>query len=87
MFRRIREWILLLIWYMVIAPIGWVIQGILTPFELVYQLIRHKGNFRPKDYAIIFNQNNIEIYKKLLRVYGIYDYDDFVNYVCERFWD
>lgn len=86
MFRRIGEWILLLIRFMVIMPILWAFQGICTPFELVFNLIRYKGKYTPKDYTIAFYQNVKEnFFEKLLENYDICDDNDAYDYFNERY--
>lgn len=60
----IGRWVLTLVWFMVVHPLVWVIQGLITPIEIVYNLIIFKGDFSPREYWYYFGSKVSDAYEE-----------------------
>lgn len=63
--KLVGDWVLTVLYFMVVLPICHVVQGLFTPFELIWNAIVFKKagqTFEPSDYFEIYGQNAVKAF-------------------------
>ena len=59
----IFAWLLTLVYFMVVLPIFMVLQGLITPIEIIISCIRNKRVIKPAEYWRAFADNMIKAFE------------------------
>ena len=76
-FWKLILWVWTFVFFTILMPIGFVIQGVITPIEIIIQFINKKKIIDPEEYWLKFYKNMSEIcYHAYVDIYCSYDCEE-----------